>query len=60
MGAIDFALSLDDLRDPPGHRLATLKGDRRGQYGIRIDDQHRICFGWAGTDAIDVEITDYH
>ena len=60
MGAIDFAVSLDDLREPPGNRLEALKGDRRGQYSIRINDQYRVCFGWTGTDAIDVEITDYH
>jgi len=51
---------LDDLRIPPGNRLELLKGDRHGQYSIRINDQWRICFSWLGTDAIAVEITDYH
>ena len=51
---------LDDLRIPPGNRLELLKGDRHGQYSIRINDQWRICFSWMGTDAIAVEITDYH
>ena len=48
------------LRIPPGNRLELLKGDRHGQYSIRINDQWRICFSWLGTDAIAVEITDYH
>ena len=51
---------LDDLRIPPGNQLELLKGDRHGQYSIRINDQWRICFSWLGTDAIAVEITDYH
>ena len=51
---------LDDLRIPPGNRLELLKGDHHGQYSIRINDQWRICFSWLGTDAIAVEITDYH
>jgi proteic killer suppression protein len=49
-----------DLRESPGNRLKKLKGDREGQYSIRINDQWRICFRWDGTDAWDVEITDYH
>jgi len=49
-----------DLRVPPGNRLERLKGDRKGQHSIRINDQWRICFRWAGGDAFDVEITDYH
>ena len=51
---------LDDLRVPPGNRLEALKGDRAGQYSIRINDQFRVCFRWTGTDAEDVEIVDYH
>jgi toxin HigB-1 len=51
---------LDDLRAPPGNRLEALKGNRTGQFSIRINDQWRICFAWTGKDAIDVEIVDYH
>jgi proteic killer suppression protein len=51
---------LDDLKVPPGNRLEKLRGDRQGQYSIRINDQYRICFVWRGHDAFDVEITDYH
>ena len=54
------ARSLDDLRVPPGNRLETLRGDRKGQYSIRVNDQWRICFSWKNGDAYDVEITDYH
>ncbi|MBF0515369.1 MAG: type II toxin-antitoxin system RelE/ParE family toxin [Desulfovibrionaceae bacterium] len=57
---IDAAVSLEDLRLPPGNRLETLKGDRKGQYSIRINDRYRICFVWKGHDAHDVEIVDYH
>jgi len=51
---------LGDLRTPPRNRLESLKRDRKGQHSIRINDQWRICFRWAGGDAFDVEITDYH
>jgi toxin HigB-1 len=51
--------SLDDLKSP-GFRLEALKGSRRGQYSIRINDQWRVCFRWAGGDAHEVEIVDYH
>jgi proteic killer suppression protein len=54
------ARDLADLRVPPGNRLEALKGDRSGQYSIRIDRQWRICFKWRAGDAIDVEIVDYH
>jgi toxin HigB-1 len=57
---IDSALELRDLLSPPGNRLEQLKGDRRGQYSIRINDQWRICFVWKNDGAHDVEITDYH
>lgn len=60
LGAIDFAEVLDDLREPPGNRLETLKGDRQGQYSIRINDRYRICFRWQNNSAWDVEIVDYH
>jgi proteic killer suppression protein len=51
--------SLDDLQ-APGFRLEALRGDRAGQYSIRINDQWRVCFRWNKGDAIDVEIVDYH
>lgn len=54
------AKNLHDLRIPPANRLEALKGDRRSQYGIRINDQWRICFVWRAGDAYDVEIADYH
>ena len=57
---LEWSGRLDDLRIPPGNRLEALRGDRRGQYSIRINDQFRICFRWTGTDAEDVEIVDYH
>ena len=57
---LNAAASLNDLRSPPGNRLEALKGNRKGQYSIRINDQWRICFRWAEDDATDVEIVDYH
>lgn len=57
---IDAAETVNDLRVPPGNRLERLKGDRAGQYSIRINDQWRICFVWTAAGAADVEITDYH
>jgi proteic killer suppression protein len=51
---------LDDLRIPPANRLEALKGQRKGQYSIRINDQWRVCFRWIDGDAHDVEIVDYH
>jgi proteic killer suppression protein len=57
---LDAAASLQDLQSPPGNRLEALRGDRQGQYSIRINDRLRICFVWQGTDAWDVEIVDYH
>jgi toxin HigB-1 len=53
------ASRLDDLRSPPGNRLEALKGNRLGQYSIRINDQWRLCFRW-DDGAVDVEIVDYH
>ena len=58
--AIDAAKQLDDLRIPPGNRLETLHGDRRGQHSVRINDQWRICFEWREGAAWSVEIVDYH
>lgn len=57
---IDAATSLETLRIPPNNRLEQLKGRRRGQWGIRINEQWRICFKWRDGNAYDVEITDYH
>jgi proteic killer suppression protein len=54
------AKCLEDLRVPPGNRLKALKGDRKGEYSIRINDQWRICFRWRDGEAFDVEIADYH
>jgi proteic killer suppression protein len=54
------APDLDALRHPPGNRLEAMKGDRRGQHSIRINDQWRICFVWRDGAAHDVEIADYH
>ena len=52
--------SIEDLKIPPSNSLESLKGDREGQYSIRVNKQWRICFKWEGMDAFDVEITDYH
>ncbi len=57
---LDAARSLNELRSPPGNRLEGLKGARKGQHSIRINDQWRICFRWDASDAWDVEIVDYH
>jgi proteic killer suppression protein len=57
---MEIAMNLNDLRIPPGNRLEALKGNRKGQYSIRINDQYRICFRWTEAGAQDVEITDYH
>jgi len=54
------AENLNDLKVPPGNRLEALKGKRKAQHSIRINDQWRICFSWQDRDALDVEITDYH
>lgn len=57
---VDAAAIVDDLRNPPGNRLEALRGDRAGQWSVRINDQWRLCFRWRGGDASDVEIADYH
>jgi proteic killer suppression protein len=58
---IQAAITVNDLRTPPGNRLEKLSGDREGQYSIRINSQRRICFVWTGgNDADEVEIVDYH
>ena len=60
LNALESATQLDDLLVPPGNRLEALKGDRKGQHSIRINDQYRICFEWKEGNAYNVEITDYH
>jgi len=57
---LDDAVTLGDLRALPGNRLESLKGDRKGQYSIRINDQYRICFEWRDGDVYGLEIVDYH
>jgi proteic killer suppression protein len=57
---LNRARKLGDLRVPPGNRLEALRGDRAGQYSIRINDQWRICFRWSEGTPYDVEIVDYH
>jgi toxin HigB-1 len=58
--AVDFAGAIEDLQNPPGNRLEKLKGDRAGQWSIRMNDRFRVCFRWDGNDAWDMEIVDYH
>jgi proteic killer suppression protein len=57
---LDAAISLKDLRSPPGNRLEALKGDRRGQYSIRVNDRWRVCFEWTEAGPSAVEVVDYH
>ncbi|MEQ1890768.1 MAG: type II toxin-antitoxin system RelE/ParE family toxin [Alphaproteobacteria bacterium] len=58
--ALDAATRLDDLRAPPGNRLEMLRGSRKGQSSIRINEQWRVCFVWRDDEAWDVTIADYH
>ena len=60
LDTLERAISLDDLARYPGNRLETLRGNRRGQHSIRINDQYRICFVWQPGRAAAVAITDYH
>lgn len=60
LAQLDAAATLTFLQVPPGNRLEPLKGDRRGSYSIRINDQWRLCFRFTGGDAYDAEIVDYH
>lgn len=57
---LNNAATLDDLRVPPANRLEALKGNRKGQHSIRINNQWRVCFQWNDGDAVNVEIVDYH
>ncbi len=60
LAQLNAAATLDFLRAPPGNRLELLKGNRAGQYSIRINDQWRVCFRWIDGQPCDVEICDYH
>lgn len=60
LAQLHAAETLEFLRSPPGNRLEALKGDRAGQYSIRINDQFRLCFRWSEGGPEDVEIVDYH
>jgi proteic killer suppression protein len=57
---LEIANRLDDLKVPPGNHFEALRGDRNGQYSIRINDQWRVCFCWTDAGAENVEIVDYH
>jgi proteic killer suppression protein len=57
---LNAAGALGDLALPPGNRLERLRGDREGQYSIRVNDQYRVCFQWREGNAYEVEIADYH
>jgi len=60
LAMVSFAVALGDLNPAPGNRLEPLKGKRKGQWSIRINDQYRICFRFENGNAFDVAITDYH
>jgi len=57
---LDDACAQEDLRSPPGNRFEALRGDRKGFFSIRINDQRRLCFRFENGDALDLEIVDYH
>jgi toxin HigB-1 len=57
---LDAAQTLEFLKSPPGNRLEALKGDRKKQHSVRINDQYRLCFRWTPEGPADVEIVDYH
>lgn len=60
LSILAFADTVDDLRAPPSNHLEKLRGDKAGQYSIRINERYRICFRWIAGQAVDVEIVDYH
>jgi proteic killer suppression protein len=60
LAMLNRAQRLEDLRIPPGNRLEALRGDRAGQFSIRINAQWRVCFEWRDGHACNVEIVDYH
>jgi len=57
---LDSVLNIEELKVPPGNRLESLSGNRKGEFSIRINDQYRICFKWSESGPFEVEITDYH
>ena len=57
---LDSVLKIEELKVPPGNRLESLSGDRKGEFSIRINQQYRICFKWSESGPSEVEITDYH
>ena len=60
LSQLDAAQTLEFMKAPPGNHLEAMKGDRKGQHNVRINDQWRICFVWTSTGPVDVEIVDYH
>lgn len=60
LAILNAAVTLDNLKVPPGNQLETLRGSRAGQHSIRVNDQYRVCFVWRDGNALDVEIVDYH
>jgi toxin HigB-1 len=60
LAILNAAVTLDNLKVPPGNQLEVLRGERAGQYSIRVNEKYRVCFAWRGGDAFDVEIVDYH
>jgi proteic killer suppression protein len=60
LAILNAAITLDNLRVPPGNQLETLRGDREGQRSIRVNNQFRVCFAWHHSNAFDVEVVDYH
>lgn len=60
LAQLDWSSVLDDLKVPPGNKLEALKGNRKGQHSIRVNDQWRVCFVWTAQGATEVEIVDYH
>jgi toxin HigB-1 len=60
LAILNAAITLDNLRVPPGNQLEALRGDRNGQHSVRVNDQYRVCFRWHEGNAFQVEIVDYH
>jgi proteic killer suppression protein len=60
LAILNAAVTLDNLKVPPGNQLEALRGSRAGQHSIRVNDQYRLCFEWRDGNAFEVEIVDYH
>jgi proteic killer suppression protein len=60
LAILNAAVTLDNLKVPPGNQLEALRGSRRGQHSIRVNDQYRVCFVWRDGNALEVEVVDYH